>query len=867
VTPEQDGGFAVQVQAPRNVRDLALFTLVAAATLVVIDRLLWTPDTILVVWIGGGVVAGCCLVLPPRRWWLVLLPYAVTAAAAVHLIGMQWALSAVAGLLELVSILAYVAVVRRHPSDRTGLGADLLWVSLGLTATAVTRIAYLWAAAAVFDGLMAQRFHEYWAVLALATTAGLLVGVPLVLAVGAWRRAPIRDEDRAFSLGVALLTAAIVAVVFLWYPVPLPGEEYVVVPVLLWAAVRCSVAFNAVLTSTTAVVIAISYAQGWGMYATAPIDVDSMVHLQAFLILVVLSRTLVTAAIEARRAAERRSDATAEDLERLVDLSPVAAALVSVPEDGAPRVTAVNEAFRGTVGAVRPGDSLFDLLGLAPDLDLDELAETDVPAVGRDGAHLWLRASVSPLQSSDADGSRRAVVAFEDVTSSKAFENLTRFQAHRDALTGLANRSELLDRLERAVGDGGRTSLGLVLLDLNGLSSVNDALGHVAGDEVVAAVARRLRDASHAGDLVVRFSGDEFALLRDDVATADDLEAWGRALLDAVRAPVLLGGREVMMTASAGCAFTDDVDARERDVLRAADSALRQAKHAGRNQLARNEVSSAERSTVRLDLEIGLHRALDEGRLIALFQPVVEVGTGRTVAVEALARMRDDDGTLLAPSVFLPLAEELGLMGRLTEIVLRQSLDAVAAWRRAGHGLYVAVNVQPTWLTDATAAYVRAEIAARGLEPDCLVLEITEDQTVDLTGPTLDLLRELTDIGVRVAIDDFGTGYAGLSSFRSLPASIVKIDRVFVASMLDRREDLDLVRSVIDLAHRFGKRVVAEGVETQEEYEALRSLECDLVQGWLTGRPVQFADVPLPHVPPQGRRRRDRTRAGTGRPA
>jgi EAL domain-containing protein (putative c-di-GMP-specific phosphodiesterase class I) len=321
------------------------------------------------------------------------------------------------------------------------------------------------------------------------------------------------------------------------------------------------------------------------------------------------------------------------------------------------------------------------------------------------------------------------------------------------------------------------------------------------------------------------------------------------------------------MTASAGCAFTDERAARERDVLRAADSALRQAKHAGRNQLARNQVSSAERSTVRLDLEIGLHRALDEGRLIALFQPVVEVGTGRTVAVEALARMRDDDGTLLAPSVFLPLAEELGLMGRLTEIVLGQSLDAVATWRRAGHGVYVAVNVQPTWLTDLTAMYVRTQIAARGLEPDCLVLEITEDQTVDITGPTLDVLRELTDTGVRVAIDDFGTGYAGLSSFRSLPASIVKIDRVFIASMLGRREDLDLVHSIIDLAHRFGKRVVAEGVETQEEYEALRGMDCDLVQGWLTGRPVPFADVPLPHIPTQGLRRRERPAAGTGRHA
>ncbi len=139
MTPEQDGGFVVHIQAPRNVRDLALFTLVAAATLVVVDRLLWTPDTILVVWIGGGVVAGCCVVLPPRRWWLVLVPYAVTAAAAVHLIGMPWAMSAVAGLLELVSILAYVAVVRRHPSDRTGLGADLLWVSLGLTAADLLR--------------------------------------------------------------------------------------------------------------------------------------------------------------------------------------------------------------------------------------------------------------------------------------------------------------------------------------------------------------------------------------------------------------------------------------------------------------------------------------------------------------------------------------------------------------------------------------------------------------------------------------------------------------------------------------------------------------------------------------------------------
>jgi diguanylate cyclase (GGDEF)-like protein len=489
--------------------------------------------------------------------------------------------------------------------------------------------------------------------------------------------------------------------------------------------------------------------------------------------------------------------------------------------------------------------------------DVDETlvlaSGVDVRALLADGSIRWLRPALSDRlvdldDEEDASASHLgefAVLVLEDVTAERTSEELLRQQARRDALTGLPNRTALIERIDEALDSLSEPGhVGLLLLDIDGLQTINDSLGHGVGDEVVIEVGKRLTDHAVEGSVVVRLGGDEFAILhpaRPQTTSPGEISAWLRRHIEP---DFRIGEQEVNVTITGGLASAAGEPTRPTDLIRQADIALVRAKALGRGQVVEFAEGDERPLLERVDMERRLRRAIAAHELVCLFQPTIATGTGHVVGTEVLVRLRADDGSLIPPGEFLPLAADLGLLGDITLQVLEQACRAAAAWNAAGHDIRVAFNAPPAWLSDASAAIIEEAIESHGVPWAQMTVEVTEEATL-LAGPVaLRALEHMRARGIHVAIDDFGTGYAGLDSFRSLPADIVKIDMTFISDMLRTPEDRELVRSMVDLIHRFGKKCVAEGVETMEQFQVLGEMGCDVVQGYLVGRPMEFEAFP-----------------------
>jgi diguanylate cyclase (GGDEF)-like protein len=431
----------------------------------------------------------------------------------------------------------------------------------------------------------------------------------------------------------------------------------------------------------------------------------------------------------------------------------------------------------------------------------------------------------------------------QSLAEERALTAVQRRHTGFDPLTGLVNRENLLGQLDGVTGE---VSLGVVLLNINGMSDVNEAIGNRGGDEVLVGVRDRMLPAIRTDDVLARYGGDVFAVVRRSPQDEAEVQALANALTAALAEPFVLGGMQLVVSATVGAVFCDDHGRAHRDVVRLADAALKSARRSGRGATHLVHVGDGtEASTPRLAVELELRRALDEHRVFCDYQPVVVPSTRKVVAVEALARIRLADGGALPPVLFIPVAAEAGLLDRLTEQVLAMACDQAAAWAAAGTPLPVAINIAPTWVTAANVRLIESTLDERGLTASSLTLEITEDQAADLSVEELALLHELARRGMGLAIDDFGTGYASLASFRDVPSTVLKIDRSFVNGMLRSQANFDLVASMVELAHRFDKTVVAEGVETLDELAALAALRCDHVQGYLTGRPMPAEEIRL----------------------
>jgi diguanylate cyclase (GGDEF)-like protein len=535
----------------------------------------------------------------------------------------------------------------------------------------------------------------------------------------------------------------------------------------------------------------------------------------------------------AREEVDRLAAVVAHQVEPLLVLAPR-----STPDEE-PAVLQVNPAFAELAGISAADAVGRTLTGIAPWLpltvraDLDDVHMTgrvadrdDVDIVTPEGVRTFDYGMVSL-----PDGA--IGMQFTDVTDRKLATELIRHQAFHDPLTGLPNRSLLFDRLTQALAvmhrDG--TGVGLLLLDLNQFKEINDTLGHGHGDELLTTVGSRLCDLMREVDTVARLGGDEFAIVVGGASEGDLFEIAQR-VADSVKQPVRLGGIGVEVTASIGGAMAPTHGTDAELLLQRADIAMYDAKRSGvpyRLYARDDDRHSLDRLTL-----MGELRQLLDGGLRVWFQPKVDLRTGAVREMEALARWEHPRLGLLGPDQFIELCEVSGLVGELTFAVLDQALETIRDWP----GQRVAVNVPVRNLYDRDLPEaVAARLASAGVAADRLILEITEREIMEDHRAIVDVLEAFHEQGVRISIDDFGTGFSSLTHLRKLPIHEIKIDQSFVSGMLDRENDYIIARSIIDLAHNLGHRVVAEGVEDAATLELLRSLGCDFAQGFLFARP------------------------------
>jgi diguanylate cyclase (GGDEF)-like protein len=420
-------------------------------------------------------------------------------------------------------------------------------------------------------------------------------------------------------------------------------------------------------------------------------------------------------------------------------------------------------------------------------------------------------------------------------------------EALRDPLTGLLNRFAMRERIRHLEpapqATKGRWAAAMVL-DLDGFKAVNDTLGHPAGDMLLIQVADRLRSSVRPIDVIARLGGDEFAVLLTQLPDAAKAGEIAQQLLDRIRSGLYtVHGIELTVDASVGIALIPEHGEDADLLLQRADVAMYQAKSSRAGIVVYDEATDLH-DVAELGLLAELRRAIEADELVLHYQPKARLQTGEIVGVEALIRWQHPVRGLLGPDAFIPLAENTGLMAPLTEWVLRKAIEQAARWRDRGLTLPVAVNVSPRSLLegDLPGALLRL-LADTGLPADLLEIEITETAIMADPDGAVQLLRRLQAMGIRVSIDDFGTGYTSLSYLKALPVHTLKIDRVFVADILENHKDQAIAESIIALGHKLGLSVIAEGIEDDDVWQRLISLNCDEGQGYHLARPMPSADL------------------------
>jgi diguanylate cyclase (GGDEF)-like protein/PAS domain S-box-containing protein len=454
----------------------------------------------------------------------------------------------------------------------------------------------------------------------------------------------------------------------------------------------------------------------------------------------------------------------------------------------------------------------------------------------------WLSIAVVRNDEGEISG---YVGVFSDITQRKKDEAQIRYQANYDTLTRLPNRTLLEERLNRALATARRDGRKVVLLfvDLDRFKHINDILGHTVGDELLQLVSRELqRCAKREVDTVARFGGDEFVILMEDVGQVDDAADIAERVVAALAKPFRLEGRELSVGASIGISIYPDDSGDAGALLRNADMAMYRAKELGRNNYQFFTSQMNEQVSARMELEQGLRHALNKGQFYLCYQPIVEGITGRLAAVEALLRWRHSELGLVSPVDFIPLAEETGAIVPIGLWVLQTACEQTAAWRQQGLEISVSVNVSGRQLANLDAGIVRQVLSNSGLPPAALKLEMTESLLIE-SEEALAWVDSMRALGVGLSLDDFGTGYSSLSYLKRFHMDILKVDRSFVSGLPGDMDDASLVKAILAMAGSLGLKVVAEGVETVEQYNCLKALGCDYIQGFLFSKPIEAGQI------------------------
>jgi len=431
-----------------------------------------------------------------------------------------------------------------------------------------------------------------------------------------------------------------------------------------------------------------------------------------------------------------------------------------------------------------------------------------------------------------------------DITERKELEEQLAHQAFHDSLTGLANRALFRNRVEHALHRMRRMQnpIAVLLFDLDGFKNVNDSLGHAFGDAFLSAVSDRLQALLRPSDTPCRLGGDEFAVLIEDLNDGIDATLVAERILDSLRQPFMVEGKEVVTTASLGITIAESTSRDADDLLRNADVAMYTAKSRGRNRCELFKPSMHKAMLDRLDLEADLRRAMERGEFVLHYQPTVSLASGWISGMEALVRWNSPERGMVPPGMFISVAEDTGLIVPLGAWVLEEACRQAVAWKQefgSDAPRTMSVNLSARQLQDDNlVASVSKILYESGIRPEHVVLEITESAIMHDADKMTARLHELKALGVRLAIDDFGTGYSSMSYLCSFPIDILKIDRSFVHGVGDEPQKMGIVRTIVELGRILDLQTVAEGIELDEEWQQLRELECDLGQGFWFARPL-----------------------------
>lgn len=472
----------------------------------------------------------------------------------------------------------------------------------------------------------------------------------------------------------------------------------------------------------------------------------------------------------------------------------------------------------------------------------------------RDGSFYYEAKSITPLRSSSGEITH-FVSTGRDITDQMQAQERLHFLAHHDSLTELPNRALLLDRLQQSLARARwhRRLVAVLFMDLDRFKTINDSLGHDAGDRLLQEVGARLRAAVRDGDTIARHGGDEFVVLLDDVAAEGDIALIAQKLLAGLAPPFTINGHVLHITASVGISSFPADGEDSQTLLRHADIAMYRAKEAGKNTFKFYSEEMSARALERLTLENSLRYALERGEFALHYQPQIDIATGAITGVEALLRWTHPALGAISPGEFVPLLEETGLILPVGTWVLREACAQLSRWQQAARpGLRVAVNLSARQFEDpALPGLVRALVEEHGLDPATLELEMTESVLMRQSVAVDEALHALNAIGVRLAIDDFGTGYSSLSYLKRFPIDTIKIDRSFTRDVIDDPDDAHIVAAILGMGASLEMEVIAEGVETEAQRDFLRRHGCRFMQGYLFARPMPAGELALRLTPGQ----------------
>ena len=463
----------------------------------------------------------------------------------------------------------------------------------------------------------------------------------------------------------------------------------------------------------------------------------------------------------------------------------------------------------------------------------------------KNGEEYAERLSVTAITNISGEVQQFAAI-ISDITKRKQDEERILYQANYDSLTGLPNRSLFLDRLNQSLANMQRAdkNLGLLFIDLDGFKLVNDTLGHDVGDMLLKEAARRLGTCVRTGDTVARLGGDEFTIIMPNLDDARNAPLVAQRVLDSLQAAFLLGGHETFVSASIGITIFPD-DAREaQDLLKNADAAMYRAKEHGKANYQFFTADMNEEVKERLVVKNGLSKALENDEFVLQYQPKLDLHTGRVTGAEALMRWESPDLGLVSPVKFIPVLEETGMVVEVGEWAIHTACRQHVKWIKQGlPPIKVAVNLSARQLREPSfVKIVKSALTKTDLPPSALEIEITESMLMSDAPNIVASLKELHDYGVHISMDDFGTGYSSLSYLKRFPIDTIKIDRSFVSDIDTSSDDAEIIHTIINMGQTLNRKIIAEGVETQEQLDILRRYNCDEIQGYFFSRPLDAED-------------------------